>query len=515
MEAMVLNPNIEISNNVEKSSRKTIGFNGILRFFNFLVICLIFSGLFRDDLSSNPYVNWVTLLLGLLLCLQTDIALRLEQRNPDPFVLMMTYLLTFFYSLRIYTLLLYPVQNVFERYSFGPIDSNNALLYIIVANTCIYAGFYRVKLSFKSEEDTFDFLPKKPRLGIALFALSLLFGLLIQSHLPENIAPYLNLVYNNLLTPNFILLVLATYVVTFRKHLPPIYIKTVLIGATVLLVLQTLAFSRSGILTYVDNLLIVLLALMPLFRLRLKYVVSGFFLLPFFMVIAFTLFSISTATLSVKGDRGATLTEKVELAQDTRELVKDDPRIDFFLGQLLSRAGYFDYSAEIIANSKLYSKVFTAENYFKSITDNILTPGFDVFDMPMLSSALKYTYNNLGKPSRKKEIEAGHTDQFGLYGELYALFGYSSFLLLYFLAYKLKRVYRHGWPSKPFASALIRVLLMLGFYRLMNSFGLDWVIWDLLITSLSFVILYRFFEFRFGILQRRGASVLVENRIIN
>lgn len=507
---MVLNTTFAINDSMQKSRQKTIGVNGILQFCNLVVACLIFSGFFQEGLTDHLYMDWLTLVLGLVLCLQTHIVLRIEKRNPDPFVLIMAYLLTFFYSLRIFTLLLYPVNDVFLRYSYGPFDSNYALIYILIANVFIYAGFYQVKLGGAAEIDVVGYQPTKPRLGVVLFVLSLLFGLFVQKHIPESIAPFINLIYNNFLTPNIILLVLAAYVITFRNRLPAVYIKAVLGGAVILLVLQTLAFSRSGLLTFLDSLLIVLLALLPTIRLPRKFVVAGFTLLPFLLATAFTFSSISTATRSVKGDRGATLAEKVELAQESRAVLKDDPRTDFFIGQALARAGYFDFSAELIANSDKYSGLFTAGNYLKSIVDNILTPGFDVFDQPRISNSLKYTAGNLGDFYKKEETGGTyHTDQFGLYGEMYNLFGYASLIILYLMSYLLKRAFRYKGRFNSRVIALNRVLVLLIFFRLMNSFGIDWILFDITIAVVSYYGLSKLFLLRIRMGGRRKLPISV------
>ena len=304
VEEMVLKATVTMNGMMQRSRRMTIGINDILRLCNGVVACLILSGFFLENLADHPYMDWLTLVLGLVLCLQTHIALRLERRNPDPFVLVMAYLLTFFYALRIFTLLLYPVQDVFLRYAYGPADSNHALLYILIANTFIYAGFFQVNLRGAVEIETGDYQPRRPRIGVALLVISLLFGLLVQKQLPDAVAPFINLIYNNFFTPNVILMVLAIYVIVFRNRLPSIYIKIVLGSAAILMVLQTLAFSRSGLLTLADNLLIVGLALLPTVRLSRRYVLVGFAVVPFLLITAFTIYSISTTTRQMKGEAG-------------------------------------------------------------------------------------------------------------------------------------------------------------------------------------------------------------------
>lgn len=493
-----MNVSMPRSRSTSRSRQKTIGINGILRLCNGVVACLIFSGFFREELAGHPYMDWLTLFLGLALCLQTHIVLVMERRSPDPFVLIMTYLLTVFYALRIFTLLLYPVQDVFERFAYGPSDSNYALLYILAANTFIYAGLYNVKLRDAAVIEIGGYQPVRPRIGVALFIISLLFAQLVQSNLPEAVAPFINLIYNNFLTPNIILMVLAAYIIVFRNRLPSIYVKIVVGGAVMILIFQTLAFSRSGFLTFADNVLIVTLALLPTLRLPRKYVMIGFTLIPFLLTIAFTFYALSTTSRMFKGDEGGTLTEKVELLQASREMLADNPKTDFFIGQAVSRAGYFDFSAEIIANSDHYAGTFTVGNYFKSIVDNLLTPGFEVFDQPKLSNSLKYAYSNsLGDASKSNETDGVyHTDHFGLYGEMYGLFNYASLLVVYFIAYMLKSAFRYKGRLSPRVIALNRVFILWIFFQWMNSFGLDWILINSVIVGVSYYGLSKLFLVR-------------------
>ncbi|MDF1683525.1 MAG: hypothetical protein P1U36_02600 [Legionellaceae bacterium] len=385
----------------------------------------------------------------------------------------------------------FPVQGVFERYAYGASDSNYALCYILVANIFLYMGFYQVKNKGSIENKINAYQVQKPLRVVVLFFLSLFFMLLIKPHLSGVMAYLLNFLNDNFLTPERILIVLAAHAIVFRDYLSSVYIKIVLIGSFMLIILQTLAFSRSGLLTFADTLLIVVLAILSNIKFPRKFLYVGLILMPFLLVMALNIYTVSTMSRQLKGDGGKTFAEKVELLQASYGVLQHDPRADFFMGQTFSRMGYFDFSAEIIANSEHYARVFNVRTYFKSIVDNILSPGFDVFDQPKISSSLKYVYRNLGEFSKEKDKEQGHTDHFGLYGEMYALFGFLSLPLLFLLAYGLKKMYCFEQIKNPTRSALMRVLILMMFHRLMNSFGLDWVLLKMVILFISFELIYR------------------------
>jgi len=480
--------------NINNSYQKTIDLNGILRLMNFGVACFICSGFFGERFIDNPYVDSITLILGLILCLQSHIVLRLERHNSDPFVLMMTYILTFHYSLRIFTLSIYPFSDKFMQYEYGPNDSNYALLYILIANTFIYAGLNRVKLGSSVIIETSNYKPVKPKILVIILFFSLLFSIFSQQVLPQSIAFPIDFIFNNFMSADIILTVLAVYIILFRKVLPVIYLKFVWAIALFLLGLQMMSFSRSGLLTLANTLLVLVLVLLPKFQVSRKHVFFIFALLPFLLSVAFTSYAISTTSRQIKGDNVTSLEEKKELLDRSYDLLKNDPRIDYFLNKALSRAGFFDFSAELIAHKQQYSRIFTLENYLQSIIDNVLTPGFDVFDQAKLSNSLKYADDKYAKFSKAEEIEGTyHTDQFTLYGEMYSIFGYVSVVILYIAVILIKMAYRYNDGLSAPMIALLRVFWLTIFFKLMNSFGLDWVLKESASMLVSFFVLSRLY----------------------
>ena len=84
------------------SRDKTLDLNGVLRGANLMVavaIVLVFS-----QAEHHAYVDRTTLLLGLLLCAQTQAALWLERRQRDPFVILLALEMIVYYALRLVTL---------------------------------------------------------------------------------------------------------------------------------------------------------------------------------------------------------------------------------------------------------------------------------------------------------------------------------------------------------------------------------------------------------------------------
>jgi len=489
---VVINSSSKLSN----ISSKNISINGILQILNLIVICLLFSATISDKLNDHPYINGYSILLAIILCIQVFIFLLFEKKSSDPFILLLAYLLILFFSFRIYTLLLFPIQDAFQRYNFTPKNTNYALIYILIANIFLFSGFICKKevikkVTFDTENQFYKVF--NPLFGVIMFYVSLIFGNLIINLLPVGIFEIVAFFYNNFFSPNLILLILSAYVISYRHKLPVFYLNTVKIGAIILLVMQTLSFSRSGLLTLFETILIFTLAIKPNIKFKRKYVVKGFVFLPLVIFVAFALYSISTVSRQIKGEKGSTIYEKIELFKESVDLLRDDPLTEFYIGQGLSRAGYFDYNSEIIANKKKYSNIFSWETYFKSIVDNILTPGFNIFDQPKLANSLKYTDGDFGKISLQKEVAGDYgSDQFGLYGEMYASFGFFSLPILFLIAFYLKKLYIYKSNMSPFKNTIKNMLLVSFFYQFMNSFGLDWILASMLTTITSFYMLSNF-----------------------
>jgi hypothetical protein len=130
--------------------------------------------------------------------------------------------------------------------------------------------------------------------------------------------------------------------------------------------------------------------------------------------------------------------------------------------------------------------------YFKSIVDNDLTPGFDVYDQPKTATALQFVYRGWGVPSKEDVAEVYQSDQLGIYGEFYALFGYGSCLMLFLTAYLLKLLFVHLRSVSPFVLAMKRVVVLFVFVDLLHSYGIDWVIQETIPLAAA-IFIYGFF----------------------
>jgi hypothetical protein len=490
------------------SAQKTVDFNSILMGVNLLVACLIGSAYSLAE--NNEYINQSTIWLGLLLSLQTHLALHVEKARRDPFVILLAFNTIFYFSLRLYTLALYPFSIVFVRYSYTPYDSNFALIFIIIANFFLYAGLFCVGPKRNAAIDLQDWRPTASARVIALMVISLIYSYFSVIYWTAETEPRIVSLAGFFISPPVIMLMALSYCVLYRQTLS----KKVVITVGTLLLLEiaahTLAGSRSGITTLIQNTMFALLAISGTIKIRRGYFILGCALTPIILALLVGAFAISTFNrVNKEGGASLDLGRSVELAGEEGAQLSGDTELDIVLPPVFDRAGFFDFSAEIIAHADIYKGVFNLSTYAKSIIDNLLTPGFDIYDQPKIGNALNFVYEGLGTPSKEEMVsdEHYHSDQFGIYGELYALFGYASLPLFFLVALGLKRLYVRLRSNNPFSLTMKRLIVLSIFLTNVNSFGMDWTI----IEAVPFVVavyLYQFFfkSRRLPLLERRQPS---------
>jgi hypothetical protein len=170
--------------------------------------------------------------------------------------------------------------------------------------------------------------------------------------------------------------------------------------------------------------------------------------------------------------------------------------LDLILPPVLSRAGFFDYAAEVIAHREQYRSAINLSSYGKSIVDNILTPGFDVYDQPKISNALHFIYGAMGEPSKERSSEDYQSDQLGVYGEFYDLFGFACLPILCAGAYLLKRSYARLRSANPFGLMMKRVVVLFVFERMVDSYGIDWTMLETIALATAIFIYAQLFAIR-------------------
>ena len=472
---------------------KSIDFNTVLTGAN-----LLFAGLFVFQCTrfeGNEYVNKDTMLLGIVLCLQTHIALRLEGRRRNPFIILLTFSMLFYYSLRLLTLSLYPFSVVFDRYPYAASNSNFALIFIIVANVFLYASFHIVRFKRNYVVNASEWRAASPWRVVFLVLAAIIFAYFSGIYWTEDNVPRVLNFLTIFLSQNIVLLMTLSYYLLFRKSLTKKVALTLAVLIVTDMVAHTLMGSRGAIVSIIQNYILVTLAIGSCIQIGRKYLILGFVLFPVVLALLVASFAISTYNRAYRDSASSlNLSQAVELARESSSAFSVDSIVDTVMPLIAARAGFFDFSAEIIAHRDEYNSVINLSSYGKSIVDNILTPGFDVYDQPKISNALQFVYSDLGPPSKERESESYQSDQLGMYGEFYALFGYASLPLFFLVGYLFQRVYVGMRSANPFVLTMKRVIVLFVFVRMLDSYGVDWTILETL-PLVAAIYIYRYFFF--------------------
>lgn len=471
-------------------SKKTIDINKILKVLNLSILILLW--FLYSKKGDGLYVNFDTILLGTLLSLQIGTFLIFEKKKRDPFILLLCLQMTIYFLLRIVTLLSYEFSFVFQRFPFTPADLNHSLVFILVANLVFYFGIKINGLRTNVFDKVLETRPVQVNLVVVVIAIGyfVAFYQKIGLGFLGGIMEMVKTLFVNLGTMLFMSIV---FMLAFKDRIDSKIKRIIFIGILGMMILQTLTGSRSAILTMINYLIFGLLALHDYIKVEKKYLVVGAVLLPV-MIVLFALTTFLRPRLENRSDiSGETFEVLNEF--DVNEVVLEGS--DLVLAQVSDRIGFLDYCAETMSNSDRYSGIFNPWYYFKSIVDNILTPGFSVFDAPRVANATNFVYNDVGTPSLIKVSEAYQSDQFTMYGEYYALFGkWFSLIPIFFTGFFFKKIYLNLNQNNIYLFFLKRAIILSVFYSTLNSFGLDWILLDVTSIFFTYQIFKSFFRFK-------------------
>jgi hypothetical protein len=469
---------------------RTIDFNGVLTGAN-LLFAVLFVLTFTNS-GGNEYVDQETMLLGIALSVQTHIALWFERRRRDPFVILLALSMTFYYLLRLLTLTWRPVSTVFERYSYDASDTNYALIFILVANIAIYAGLYLGRFTGDLAIKPGLWKATSPMRVVFLMLVAITFAYFSGHYWNEDNVPRVFNFLTIFVAQEIVLLMALAYYFVFKQSLSKNARFLIVVMIAVDIVVHTLVGSRGAIVETLQNYVWVTLAIGGCLKFRRKSFVLGLILLPVLVALLVGSFAISTYNRAFRDGGNLDVSQAFDLAIEGSSELSVESTLDKVVPVIADRIGFLDYSAEIIAHRDEYASVINLSSYAKSIVDNVLTPGFDVYDQPKISNALQFVYNGLGSPSKELVSESYQSDQLGIYGEFYALFGYASLPLFLLSAFLMKSVYGRMRSENPFILVMKRVVVLFVFVRTLDSYGFDWTILDTL-ARVAAIYMYRFF----------------------
>ena len=449
--------------------------------------------LFGDNLKDNAYINSLSLFLGLLLCVQTHVILLYERRWNDPFILVLAYVTTIYYALRLVTLYLYPFSYVFDRYDYDPSDSNFSLIVILLSNLATALGFFSINRTKPTPNDKVILRSKNQIRVPVVFLFLLILNMYIVPKAPEIFRRYLMLICM-FLAPYLMFIVYSVYSICTWNISGFFQRKALICAGLFLCVIQTLCGSRAALITYGQFLLFAIIVVLPLKRFRWGDILKMTLLTAALLPLIFVIYAVTTRCREMNvGIQHMLLNEQINLVKDVALDLWTNAGIEKYISNAFARAGFFDFTSEIIAHKNQYSEVFSIKSYWKSLIDNVLSPGFDVYDFPKIGNAMHQIYYDTGpiKKSNLGEI-VYQSDHISLFAELYACFGFLSLIILFGMARLLKHSFIKLSKRNSFYSIVLSVALVILFYMALISFGLDWLLIEIIVHISGLLILCRF-----------------------
>lgn len=462
-----------------------MSFNKILRLINFLFLLTSFY-LFKVN-GENEFIDFNTIILGLLLSLQIHFFLVYEKQKKIPLIIVLCFQLIFYYIMRVNSLTFIPFSVVFKRFTITVKDVNFGLFYIILSNLFIFVGIWLASrknrlqiVQDRGEEKSNIYKILGFLIPAYLLGKPNLFGIIALDKLFD----FIKMLFFN---PSIVLFVVIVFFI-HRYNTLTFFQRWLFFAAfSGYIVLTTLSGSRSAALVVVMYILFASLAVSHNLVFKVRHLLLLLIMVP--VVVLVFIFATDLRRYSATTD--VSNREKIEVIKNSvssTEWIENKTS----LGIIFDRIGFLDYTVEIIAHKEQYSTVFNASYYFKSIVDNFLTPGFTVFDNPKVSNALVFKYANSGIPSLKTVDEYYASDQLTMYGEFFALLSWGSMVAFFLTGYLFQKIYQNFSYTTNTELIMKRALLLNVFYVLINSFGLDWLIFDAIAMYLTFILCKKF-----------------------
>ena len=467
-----------------KPSKSFYDFNSILKVVN-VFLCTLTIYVYSIE-GANEYVNTFTIVLAIIIALENIGMLFYEKRTSNPFIIILVFITTVFYIARVTTLVSIPSSETFDRDSITYIDLNYALIFIFFSNASIFFGFYISRvLNFKHvkiKRTTYSFGKTRNLLVILLFAILLV----IIGSMGISLGGMIDFFVVTFFHSEVIFLFTFAFIAYHYENIPRIVLWIVILLILLFIFFVTIAGSRSGILTAGYLLLISILVVKQRFLVSKTIVLISLMLIP----ISIFLYIVSTFNrdLELKETNAANLFKLV-----IEENIFDWEKANFFLGKIYQRIGFLDYTTSLIKNKEKFTEVINPVYYTKSIIDNVLTPGFDIFNTTKASHTLGPLARGEVIPTRIEAEKIYNSDMMGVYGEYYVMFfGYPALVVIFLLAFGFQRIYDSlGIISLP--TFMSKVLIVAIFYTWVNSFGSDWIAIELVSTISTAFLLKSFY----------------------
>ena len=468
---------------IQRTKRYLIDLNSILRLFIFIFVTFL---LFIKVDEKNQYVNLSTFILGGVLALQNFIFLIFEKLKRNPLLLLLVFQNVFFFMIRILSLNYTDFSTPFEQNNCSATDVHYALIFIFFANISLFLGLISFPGVAKTKLSQVYEVHKK-----YLILVPVCVSFFMSYYSSKGFISLINSLFINL---GILILMIIVYLIYKGKHLNKSFKYLLLLFIIAYVIMQTAYGSRAALISVVLYSIYALLAVYGFFKVKIIHILLAGILIPI-MIIFFLFATYMRPQLSDATNK--TLPEIASIYNNFNLKGSLENDAQLLLTPVFDRIGFLDYSATTIKNADKYAPVFNITYYFKSIVDNILSPGFDIFDVPRVSNATSFIYYGNGPITKTTVTENYQSDQFCFYGEYYALFGkWFSLIPIFLTGVLFKFLYERTNPQRPYLTFVNKAFILSTYYLFLNSFGLDWILLDIVGYVFTFSLFQNFFKFK-------------------
>ena len=464
--------------------------NSISIYRLFKIINIIFLVLMIYTFSSigcNMYINEWSVCLGVILVVISHFVLTDAERNKNHLLCILAYIMVVHYELRIVTLNYTEYSYIFgTHFPVKAAQINSTLVYCIVAYIVSWYAFHysHQKIHPKIEND--ETLKKTAARNVLLVLyISFFLQQLGAIGIPV-VTQIVDIASTFFLNALFILMFGIGFFIYNWRNVSQQEKLLFILFLIIHVLLHTLGGSRSAIYTIVIMVFICFLAF-DMVRIKIRYIVMGLIAAPLMA------FMFLYATLTTQMDMKAGSLSEVKEVTSYLFDKNDGNDISIILAPVFDRVAFFDFTVEMVQNRGYLCNYIKPSYYVESIVDNLLTPGFNIFDMPRMSYIVEKCYYIKGKPSitgyNLNDADYYHSDCMTWFGEAYLIFGWILVLpVILFVGLFIKKRYIKELQNVGITNTWKRMVLLFVTYTLLYSYGLDWLFIDIVGWVINYYI---------------------------
>lgn len=417
--------------------------------------------------GNTSYVNSQTILLNTFLIFINHLVVMDAKRNSNTLLFILGFMMIAHYAFRIVSLNFFDYSLPFMKGNIDVSFVNDNLLYIIVSECIMWLVLHVKMKKIKIEKDRTN--PSVTKNILKLLIVSYILSILTSLGVPL-LSTIIRMCASFFFNMQYMILLGVCYFLYYKESISRQHHMIFICSSLAYVVIYTLLGSRGTLYNLGMAILIAILATGVVY-VKKKYVIAAVMLVPIALILflygSFMRFSGKTSLSASDIQTALSMSSEIMDVGAGKDLIA--PAFD--------RLGYFDYSLETINNKDELGQYIKPINYVKSIIDNLLTPGFNIYDMPRMSF-IPDKLSSLGTTPSYKDMDLTDdymSSQFSIYGESYLLFGiYGSFLFYFIVCLCYKRLYLKYKDDYTIFGRWAITIILYTFYVAQRSYGYDW-----------------------------------------